>query len=57
MRKKNEICNALLERDVSLFNTDFIRYEGQISKIIAESKFLVLGAGGTIGRAVSKAIF
>ena len=57
MRKNNEIYNALLDRDVSLFHADFIRYEGQISKIIAESKFLVLGAGGTIGRAVSKAIF
>jgi FlaA1/EpsC-like NDP-sugar epimerase len=57
MRSNNEICNALLERDVSLFNSDLRRYETQISKIIAGSKFLVLGAGGTIGRACSAAIF
>jgi len=57
MRSNNEICNALLERDVSLFNSDLRRYERQISKIIAGSKFLVLGAGGTIGRACSAAIF
>jgi FlaA1/EpsC-like NDP-sugar epimerase len=47
----------LIGRDHELFSVDIVNYEGQISKIISSSSFLVLGGAGSIGQSVVKAIF
>ncbi len=47
----------LIGRNTKLFINDINDYENKISKIISESKFLVLGGAGSIGQAVSKEIF
>lgn len=48
---------SLIGRDEHLFNKDLIKYESELSKIVSESRFLVLGGAGSIGQAVSKEIF
>ncbi|BFT31121.1 UDP-N-acetylglucosamine 4,6-dehydratase [Alteromonas sp. D210916BOD_24] len=48
---------ALIGRDQALFTKDIAHYETALSKLISQSKFLVLGGAGTIGQAVTKAIF
>ncbi|MCK4441193.1 MAG: polysaccharide biosynthesis protein, partial [Sulfurovaceae bacterium] len=47
----------LIDRDQELFDTDIIRFNDKLSKIITKSSFLVLGGAGTIGQAVTKEIF
>ena len=47
----------IIERRKKLFVDDIIENENSISKLISESRFLILGAAGTIGQAVTKEIF
>lgn len=48
---------SILGRDESLFQDDVKQRESELSEIIAKSNFLVLGAAGSIGSAVTKALF
>ncbi|WP_033014881.1 UDP-N-acetylglucosamine 4,6-dehydratase [Pseudoalteromonas sp. BSi20495] len=47
----------LIGRTELLFNSDIEENELQLSKIVLNSKFLVLGGAGSIGQAVTKEIF
>jgi FlaA1/EpsC-like NDP-sugar epimerase len=47
----------LIGRKHTLFDNDIKRNIGQLSQIINESSFLVIGAAGSIGQAVVKEIF
>ena len=47
----------IIGRDKNLFIDDIIQHENKMSELISESRFLVLGAAGTIGQAVTKEIF
>lgn len=48
---------SLIGRENELFSTDISAYENQLAEIIKSSRFLVLGAAGSIGQAVTKEIF
>ncbi|PKF62893.1 UDP-N-acetylglucosamine 4,6-dehydratase [Psychromonas sp. psych-6C06] len=48
---------SLIGREKALFTDDINQYETQLSEIISQSKFLVIGAAGSIGQAVAKEIF
>ena len=47
----------LIGRDSGLFVADMKKYENNLSQIVSESSFLVLGGAGSIGQAVAKEIF
>ena len=47
----------LIGRTKNLFISDMTLYEKKLSDVISNSSFLVLGAAGTIGQAVTKEIF
>ena len=47
----------LIGRDSEIFKNDISSYEVEISNIVSESSFLVIGGAGSIGQAVSKEIF
>ena len=47
----------LIGRGEPLFQEDINQYENELQRIISNSTFLVLGAAGTIGQAVTKEIF
>lgn len=47
----------LIGRDQELFASDVNHYEKKLCNIIRKSRFLVIGAAGSIGQAVSKEIF
>lgn len=47
----------LLGRNKELIEEDIIKYTEQLNKVVLSSRFLVLGAAGTIGQAVTKEIF
>lgn len=47
----------LIGRQASLFDNDITENDAKLSGIIATSRFLILGGGGTIGQAVAKEIF
>ena len=52
--------NSVLEligRKKALFNSDIIKNEHELNKIVSNSTFLVLGGAGSIGQAVTKEIF
>ena len=49
--------NNILDRTCSIFVEDIKKLNLRMAEIISESRFLVLGGGGTIGQAVSKEIF
>ncbi len=51
-----EISN-LLGREKDLFDEDIMRHLKSLESLVAQSKFLVIGAAGSIGQAVSKEIF
>ncbi|WP_340156700.1 UDP-N-acetylglucosamine 4,6-dehydratase [uncultured Winogradskyella sp.] len=53
---QNNILN-LINRDKYLFEYDVNANRNEINTIISSSKFLILGGAGTIGQAVTKAIF
>lgn len=47
----------LIGRNKELFQHDIVTHETQLSKIVSDSSFLVLGGAGSIGQAVTKEIF
>lgn len=47
----------LIGRTQALFDQDIDIYGGELSKIVSQSRFLVLGGAGSIGQAVTKEIF
>lgn len=47
----------LIGRDNNLFSHDILMNDAELIKIVRESSFLVLGAAGSIGQAVTKEIF
>lgn len=47
----------LIGREKELFLSDMVRFEDQLSKVVSESSFLILGGAGSIGQAVAKEIF
>ncbi|WMN63480.1 UDP-N-acetylglucosamine 4,6-dehydratase [Vibrio parahaemolyticus] len=48
---------SLIGRTDALFTQDISNHEVELSKIVSESRFLVLGGAGSIGQAVTKEIF
>ncbi len=48
---------SLIGRDKELFVDDINQHEADLLNIVANSRFLVLGAAGSIGQAVTKEIF
>ena len=48
---------SLIGRDKKLFSNDLESKKKELEKIISQSRFLVLGAAGTIGQSVTKEIF
>ncbi|EJI1425167.1 UDP-N-acetylglucosamine 4,6-dehydratase [Vibrio parahaemolyticus] len=48
---------SLIGRSDALFTQDISNHEVELSKIVSESRFLVLGGAGSIGQAVTKEIF
>jgi len=47
----------LIGRDRELFADDLREHEMEIRSLLGSSRILVIGAAGTIGRAVSKELF
>jgi len=47
----------LIGRDTEIFTNDIISKEKELSRIVSNSSFLVLGGAGSIGQAVTKEIF
>ncbi|MEY8213509.1 MAG: UDP-N-acetylglucosamine 4,6-dehydratase [Colwellia sp.] len=48
---------SLIGREKELFTSDITSNKSELSKIVSSSSFLVLGAAGSIGQAVTKEIF
>lgn len=48
---------SLIGRDKPLFSEDIAKYDSALCDIISKSRFLILGAAGSIGQAVTKEIF
>ncbi|GLS89039.1 UDP-N-acetylglucosamine 4,6-dehydratase [Psychromonas marina] len=48
---------SLIGREKELFSNDINTHEKELSKIVSASRFLVVGAAGSIGQAVTKEIF
>ncbi|MDN3697690.1 UDP-N-acetylglucosamine 4,6-dehydratase [Vibrio cortegadensis] len=48
---------SLIGRTDALFTQDISSHEAELSRIVSESRFLVLGGAGSIGQAVTKEIF
>ena len=48
---------SLIGRSAPLFDQDILKNSCELSEIIESSSFLVIGAAGSIGQAVSKEIF
>lgn len=47
----------LIGRTNALFSLDITQHESELSRIVSQSRFLVLGGAGSIGQAVTKEIF
>lgn len=47
----------LIGREEEIFEKDISTYENELSKIVSNSSFLVIGGAGSIGQAVTKEIF
>ncbi|GGF08044.1 UDP-N-acetylglucosamine 4,6-dehydratase [Flavobacterium limi] len=47
----------LIGREEEIFYKDILKYENELSEIIKNSSFLVIGGAGSIGQAVTKEIF
>ena len=52
-----DALGSIIGRDHSLFAADMQAHEDRLASTIVKSKFLVLGAAGSIGAAVTKALF
>jgi FlaA1/EpsC-like NDP-sugar epimerase len=48
---------SLIGRKQALFSSDIKTYEKRLTDIVSKSRFLVIGAAGSIGQAVTKEIF
>ncbi|MGO0305855.1 UDP-N-acetylglucosamine 4,6-dehydratase [Endozoicomonas acroporae] len=48
---------SLIGRSNALFTNDIAKHEAELKRIVQKSRFLVLGAAGSIGQAVTKEIF
>ena len=48
---------SLIGRNKELFSDDISNYSKELEKIVSSSSFLVIGAAGSIGQAVTKEIF
>tara|TARA_R110001592_G_scaffold191527_3_gene437792 strand:- start:2949 stop:4139 length:1191 start_codon:yes stop_codon:yes gene_type:complete len=48
---------SLIGREKELFSNDINMHEKELSEIVSNSRFLVVGAAGSIGQAVTKEIF
>jgi FlaA1/EpsC-like NDP-sugar epimerase len=48
---------SLIGRESEIFTNDISTVEQELSKIVSESSFLVIGGAGSIGQAVTKEIF
>jgi hypothetical protein len=48
---------TLIGRRQALFDDDVARAEGTLSRTVRESSFLVIGAAGSVGQAVTREIF
>ena len=48
---------SLIGRNIELFENDISKHHKQLSKVVSNSSFLVLGGAGSIGQAVTKEIF
>ena len=47
----------LIGREEEIFEKDISTYDNELSKIVSNSSFLVIGGAGSIGQAVTKEIF
>lgn len=47
----------LIDRKTELFSTDLLQYDTVLDEMVRSSRFLVIGAAGSIGQSVSKEIF
>jgi FlaA1/EpsC-like NDP-sugar epimerase len=56
-KSKEKLLLSLIARKKELFGSDLISYEQKLAEAVACSSFLVLGAAGSIGQAVTKEIF
>ena len=54
---QNSEVLKLVGRDDELFDNDLMAFELEISEAVRQSSFLVVGAAGSIGRAVTREIF
>jgi FlaA1/EpsC-like NDP-sugar epimerase len=52
----NDLLN-LIGRDSELFESDVLGLESALAEVIENSKFLIIGAAGTIGKATAKEVF
>ena len=52
---KNEL--QIIGRSKSLYDVDLLTFNDEINDAVRGSSFLVVGAAGTIGQAVTKEIF
>jgi FlaA1/EpsC-like NDP-sugar epimerase len=48
---------SLIGRNQLLFSKDIQNHESQLSNLVGNSRFLVIGGAGFIGQAVTKEIF
>lgn len=48
---------SLIGREEALFTADVAHHEAELSRIVSESRFLVIGGAGSIGQAVTREIF
>lgn len=48
---------SLIGREEALFTADVALHEAELSRIVSESRFLVIGGAGSIGQAVTREIF
>ena len=48
---------SLIGRSKALFQTDILKLNNDLNRIVASSSFLVIGAAGSIGQSVTKEIF
>ena len=47
----------LIGREQALFGTDIAAHESKLARLVASSRFLVIGGAGSIGQAVTREIF
>ena len=47
----------ILNRSEALFTKDIAKFDEQLTELIAENRFLIIGGGGSIGQAVCKQLF